>query len=305
MSKDHHTDNIHTSRRKITNKIMSIESPDHEVEFYMVKEPTMTARHHHSLQMDDGDKKNQDTLENFLDEFQQQRFPNNQKHIIDMINKHIRRPVPRKPTLNNRLKQSSVSIKEKKGFSFSSKLFLENLKSSKNWISHFPSSQIDQSVSPLNRSSTWRKLQANITPSHYNNIQLFQQERQQHSLLSTPHPIMLSPLNKQLDEIENSETSKPMLNITNSYISSTSLSIDSPTSLAHSSSSQRIIQSINIDQQILDDDHDEDSNVATSVTNLLKIVHQSETYSTQNITTENEGNIIFEKDFIINRLFSF
>jgi hypothetical protein len=80
------------------------------------------------------------------------------------------------------------------------------LKSFKSPISHLSSSRIYQPTLSLNRTSTWRKLQANITPSHYNHIQQFQRERrqqqQQNPLLSVPHPIMLSPLNKQ-SEFEN------------------------------------------------------------------------------------------------------
>jgi hypothetical protein len=104
-------------------------------------------------------------------------------------------------------------------------------------------SRIYQPTLSLNRTSTWRKLQANITPSHYNHIQQFQRERrqQQNPVSSVPHPIMLSPLNKQL-EFENSENSKMISNVMNSC---TSLSIDSSTSLIDSNSSHRNIQSNN------------------------------------------------------------
>jgi hypothetical protein len=150
------------------------------------------------------------------------------------------------------------------------------LKSFKSPISHLSSSRIYQPTLSLNRTSTWRKLQANITPSHYNHIQQFQRERrqqqQQNPLLSVPHPIMLSPLNKQ-SEFENSENSKIISNIINSC---TSVSIDSSTILTDSNSSHRNTQSINEDQQILDGDDDDDN-------------------SNRNITIENEGNIIFEK----------
>ena len=71
----HHKDQIH--KRRITNKIMSRESPDQEVEFYMIKESTMNDKHHYSSQMADGDKRHQ----NILDELQQQRFTNHQEHI--------------------------------------------------------------------------------------------------------------------------------------------------------------------------------------------------------------------------------
>jgi len=144
------------------------------------------------------------------------------------------------------------------------------LKSFKSPISHLSRSRIYQPTLSLNRTSTWRKLQANITPSHYNHIQQFQRERrqQQNPVSSVSHPIMLSPLNKQL-EFENSENSKIISNIMNSC---TSLSIDSSTSLIDSNSSHRNIQSINEDQQILDDDN-----------------------SNRHITITNEGNIIFEK----------
>ncbi|CAF5180117.1 unnamed protein product, partial [Rotaria sp. Silwood1] len=112
--------------------------------------------------MADGDKKNEIILENSFDEFQQQRFTNDQEHIIDMMHKDIIRPIPCKPTVNDRLKTSP------------------NLKLFKNSIPHLSSSQFCQSTLPLNRTSTWRKLQANITPSHYYRIQEFQQDRQQH-----------------------------------------------------------------------------------------------------------------------------
>jgi hypothetical protein len=177
-------------------------------------------------------------------------------------------------------------------------LFFSDLKSFKNPISHLSFSQIDQSILPLNRTSTWRKLQANITPSHFNHIQQFERDRQQqpHPLLSVPHPIMLSPMNKQF-EIENSKTSKIGSNMTNSGISSPSVSIDSSTSSTESDSNERIIQSINVDQQISDND-DDHSNVTIPVTSLLNLVHQSETDSKENRTIENEGNIIFEKTML-------
>jgi hypothetical protein len=105
-SKDHRTSETH--RRRMTNRIMSIESPDYEVEFYMVKEATMNIKRHHSSQMADGDKKTENTFD-LYDEFQQQRFTNNQEHIIDLIHTDIIRPIPCKPTVNDRLKQPSVS----------------------------------------------------------------------------------------------------------------------------------------------------------------------------------------------------
>jgi hypothetical protein len=80
---------------------MSIQSSDHEVEFYMKKELTRSVRHHHSSQMADGDKKNEKILQDFFDKFQQPRFMNDQ----DLI-----RPVPCKPTFHDQLKQSSVCI---------------------------------------------------------------------------------------------------------------------------------------------------------------------------------------------------
>jgi len=111
-SKDHYANYMHTSRRRMINRIMSIESSDHEVEFYMRKESTKPVRYHHSLQMADGDKKNEKILENFFDQFQQQRFINDHEHMIDMMHHDIIRPVPYKPTFNSRLKQSSVCIKK-------------------------------------------------------------------------------------------------------------------------------------------------------------------------------------------------
>ncbi len=98
ISKDHYTNDTHISRRGITNRIMSIESSDHEVEFYMTKELTKPVRHHRTSQMADGDKKTEKTLEN----------------IIDII-----RPVPCKPAFDKQLKQSSVYIiRQKKIFAF-------------------------------------------------------------------------------------------------------------------------------------------------------------------------------------------
>jgi hypothetical protein len=96
----------------------------------------------------------------------------------------------------------------------------------------------------VNRISSWRKLQANITASHYDSIQQFQCERQreQHRLLSISRPIMRSPLIKQ-QEIENSQRTKVRSNIINSSISSTSLSIDSSTNLTDSNSNHRSIRS--------------------------------------------------------------
>jgi hypothetical protein len=66
----------------------------------MAKKSTKSVRHHHSLQMADGDKKPEKTLENFIDQFQQ-----HQEHITDII-----RPVPCKPAFEKKLKQSSVYI---------------------------------------------------------------------------------------------------------------------------------------------------------------------------------------------------
>jgi hypothetical protein len=112
VSKDYHAEDIHPSRRKVRKKIMSIDSPDHEVEFYMVKESTMNVRHDHLSQMASGDKKN----ENVPDKFEQQRFMNDQEHIIKMIHKELVRPIPCKPTINSQMKQSSVSIVKNKHF---------------------------------------------------------------------------------------------------------------------------------------------------------------------------------------------
>ncbi|CAF5220480.1 unnamed protein product [Rotaria magnacalcarata] len=89
---------------------MSIESQDHEVEFYMMKNPMIPATTRHSLQMADGDKINQNVLENYFDESQQQRFTNDREHIIKMLQKDVIRPVPHKPMTNDRLKISSVNI---------------------------------------------------------------------------------------------------------------------------------------------------------------------------------------------------
>ncbi|CAF0996672.1 unnamed protein product [Rotaria sordida] len=268
ISKDRHMNDTNTSKEEMINKIISIESADHEVEFYMVKKPTTIVGRHHSSQMADGDKKNEIILENSFDEFQQQRFTNDQEHIIDMMYKDIIRPVPYKPTVNNRLKTSL------------------DLKSLKNPISHLPSSQICQSTLPLNRTSTWRKLQANITPSHYDRIQQFQRDlQQQYHSLSTIHPIMLSPLHKR-SEIDSSQPSKVISNITDSYVSYTSLSIDSPTNLSNSSADHRIIQSIDVDQKFVD--NDDNSNTMNPVTHSLETAHQLEIYPTDNIAIENK-----------------
>jgi len=102
LSKDHRIDDIHTPERAMTNKIMSIESLDHEVEFYMVKEPTMTVKRQHSSQMADGDKKYKNRLENSFDKFQQ--------HMNSMRYNDIIRPVPCKPVSDSRLKPPFVSI---------------------------------------------------------------------------------------------------------------------------------------------------------------------------------------------------
>jgi hypothetical protein len=124
ISKDHYSNDMHTSRKGMINRIMSIESLDLEVEFYMGKESTRSIKHHHSSQMADGDKKNEKILENFSDKFQQQRFINDQEHMIDMMNDDIIRPIPCKPTFNNRLKQSSVCKIKTMKFLFLSKMFL-------------------------------------------------------------------------------------------------------------------------------------------------------------------------------------
>jgi hypothetical protein len=50
-SKDHYANEMHTVRRRMINKIMSIESSDHEVEL------TRSDRHDDPSQMADGDKK--------------------------------------------------------------------------------------------------------------------------------------------------------------------------------------------------------------------------------------------------------
>jgi len=100
---------------------------------------------------------------------------------------------------------------------------------------------------------------------------------------------MRSPLNKH-SEIDCSETSKLMSNITNSYISSMSLSIDSTTSLSNSSSVHRISQSVDVNQQIPDDD-DHHSNAIIPVTNS----HQPKTYSIETIGIENDGSILFQR----------
>jgi len=113
ISKDHYPNDMHISRRGITNRIMSIESSDHEIEFYMAKKSTKSVKHHRSLQMADGDKKPEKTLENFIDQFQQ-----HQEHITDII-----RPVPCKTAFEKKLKQSSVYIYNKKK-GFSSKVFI-------------------------------------------------------------------------------------------------------------------------------------------------------------------------------------
>lgn len=84
--KDHYANDTHNYKREKMNKIMSIESIDQEVEFYMIKESTKSVKRH-SSQMADGDKKNE--------KFQQ--------NMIDII-----RPIPCKPSLNNRSKPSSV-----------------------------------------------------------------------------------------------------------------------------------------------------------------------------------------------------
>ncbi|CAF2684010.1 unnamed protein product [Rotaria sp. Silwood2] len=272
ISKDRHANDTNTSEKGMINKIMSMESADHEVEFYMTKKPTTTVRRYHSSQMADGDKKNKIILENALDEFQQQRFTNDQKHIINMIHKDIIRPVPCKPIINDQLKTSS------------------ELKSFKNPMSHLHSSQICQSILPLNRTSTWRKLQANITPSHYNRIQEFQRDRQQqYHASSTIHPIMLPPLHKR-SEIDSSEASKFISNITDSYVSYTSLSIDSPTNLSDSSTDHRIIQSIDVDHKIVD--NDDNSNTMNPITNSLETAHQLEIYPIENIVVENKKNFL-------------
>jgi hypothetical protein len=166
------------------------------------------------------------------------------------------------------------------------------LKSFKNPISQLSSSQIYQPTLPLDRTSTWRKLQTNITPSHYHHIQQFQRERQQECRSSlVRQPVMLSPLNKE-PETDSSDITKVISNMTNSCISSISLSIDSPSNLSDCSSDNRIIKSIHSDQQLLDD-HD-NSDIHIPIISLMKTAHMQETYH-----TENEGKTIFEKDNII------
>ncbi|CAF0894055.1 unnamed protein product [Adineta steineri] len=223
-------DDIHTFEKTMKNKIMSIESSDHEVEFYMEKKPTVTVKHHqHTSQMADGDKKNT------FHQYQQQRFTNNQEHIIDMINKDIIRPIPRKPLLvNDSLKRSFIT----------------------------------RSTLPLNRTSTWRKLQVNITASQFDHIQQFQQQQYSRSLV--PCPIMLSPLNKP------SEIRKLMSNTSDTSISSTSLLIDSSANLSDSNS---------------------------LVMNSRKTIQPSKISSIENIITENKinhsSNILKEKSINI------
>ncbi|CAF4071089.1 unnamed protein product [Adineta steineri] len=210
-------DDIHTFEKTMKNKIMSIESSDHEVEFYMEKKPTVTVKHHqHTSQMADGDKKNT------FHQYQQQRFTDSQEHSIDMIHKDIIRPIPRKPLLvNDSLKRSFIT----------------------------------RSTLPLNRTSTWRKLQANITASQFDHIQQFQQE--QYSRSSVPCPIMLSPLNKL------SEITKLMSNTSDTSISSTSLLIDSSANLSDTNS---------------------------LVMNSRKTIQPSKISSIENIITENKIN---------------
>ncbi|CAF4675746.1 unnamed protein product [Rotaria sp. Silwood1] len=271
-SKDRYENTANISQERKINKIMSIESVDHEVEYYMVKKPTTITKLDYSSQMADGDKKNEIILDNSFDEFQQQRFTNDQEHIIDMMHKDIIRPIPCKPTVNDRLKTSP------------------NLKLFKNSISHLSSSQFCQSTLPLNRTSTWRKLQANITPSHYYRIQEFQQDRQQHYHSSpTIHPVMLPPLHKR-SEIHSSEESKVISNITDTYVSYTSLSIDFSTNSSNTNTDSRIIQSIDVDQKILD--NDDNSNTTNPITNSLETAHQLEIYSIENTAIENNKNFL-------------
>ncbi|CAM4827703.1 unnamed protein product [Rotaria magnacalcarata] len=254
-----------TSEKGIINRIMSIESQDHEVEFYMMKNPMIPAKTRHSLQMADGDKINQNVLENYFDESQQQRFTNDREHIIKMLQKDVIRPVPHKPMTNDRLKISS------------------HFNSFGNSISTLSSPQIYESTLPVNRISTWRKLQANITPFHYNRIQQFQQ--QCHSL-STTHPIMLSPLHSE-SQMDSSEASKIYSNAIDSHVAFTSVSIDSPIHLSDSNVNCRIIQLGSVDQNILDNEKNY-SYVVNPNASAFKIVNQSEIYPIENIAIQNE-----------------
>lgn len=109
------------------------------------------------------------------------------------------------------------------------------------------SSRISQSILSLNRTS-----------SHDNHIQEFQRE---HTQLSIPHPIMLSPSKKQQSMSENLKYKL--------------LSIDSSTNLTDSdNTNDRIIQSTTEEDQQISDDN---SN------------------SNKSITIDNESNITFEK----------
>ena len=260
-SKKHDANEMHTSRRRMINKIMSIDSSNHQVELYLKKELAKSTRHYHPSEMADGDK----------------------KHTIDRMHDDIIRLVPYKPTRNNRSEYSSVSVtKEELLVAF--RVSFSYLKALKNPVSHRSSARIDQSLLPLNRISTWRKLQANITASHYDHIQHFQHERQeedQRSPLSAPCPVMLSPSIKQ-SEIETSQGTNV-----------TSVSSNSITARTDPHSNHRITRSINVDQ-LISDDNDGDSNRTISMINSLKNSHQSEA-SKESTTVENEGNIRFEK----------
>ncbi|CAF4494212.1 unnamed protein product [Rotaria socialis] len=251
-----------TSEKGTINKIMSIESQDHEVEFYMMKNSMMPVTARHSLQMADGDKINQNVLENYFDAFQQQRFTNDREYIIKMLQKDVIRPVPHKPMSNDRLK---------------------HFNSFGNSISTFSSSQIYESTLPINRISTWRKLQANITPFHYNRIQQFQQRY--HSLPTT-QPIMLSPLHSE-SRMDSPEASKIYSNAIDSHVSFTSVSIDSPIHLSDSKVNRRIMQLGSVDQNILDNEKNYSYAINPNAS-AFQIVNQSEIYPTDNIAIQNE-----------------
>lgn len=164
-------------------------------------------------------------------------------------------------------------------------------------ISYFPSSKTHEAVSSLNRTSTWRRLQANITPSHYNRIQRFQKERQQqyHSLTAI-HPIMLSSLYRE-SAIDTPDHSKLISNLTNSYLSPVSLLLDTSTNLCESNTDSGSIQTISSDQNLLDSD--KKINVDSSIIYSDKDVDQFEIDPREHLALKHESKLVLENNCII------
>ena len=180
----------------------------------------------------------------------------------------------------------------------SSGIFFQELKSLKNLMLHLPSFPTRQPIMSLNRFSTWRKLQANITASHYNRIQQFQQERQQECIsLSNSHSVIISSLNKQ-SQTNTSKISNVKSSISNACASYTSSLLDSSTKPSNSSSNYEIMQIANLDQPRFG--NDDLLNTVISVINSVQMEHYHEIGH-----TENENNRIFEKKLCIAKRQSF